>query len=68
MDPVNAMLNYGYGILAHRLRAQVIAAGLDPTIGIIRQRSQVDLLGNRGKAGRGVAGLVGEWETNVVVS
>ena len=67
MDPVNAMLNYGYGILAHRLRAQVIAAGWTP-IGIIHQRSQVDLLGNRGKAGRGVAGLVGEWETNVVVS
>lgn len=33
--PVNAMLNYGYGILANQVRTQVIAAGLDPTIGII---------------------------------
>jgi CRISP-associated protein Cas1 len=37
--PVNAMLNYGYGILAHHLKAQVIAAGLDPTIGIIHGNS-----------------------------
>lgn len=34
------MLNYGYGILAHQIRAQVIAAGLDPTIGIIHGNSQ----------------------------
>ncbi len=38
--PINAMLNYGYGILAHHLRSQVIAAGLDPTIGIIHGNSQ----------------------------
>ena len=34
------MLNYGYGILAHQLKARVIAAGLDPTIGIIHGNSQ----------------------------
>lgn len=37
--PVNAMLNYGYGILANEMRGQVIAAGLDPTIGIIHGNS-----------------------------
>jgi CRISP-associated protein Cas1 len=34
------MLNYGYGILAHQLKGQVIAAGFDPTIGIIHGNSQ----------------------------
>jgi CRISPR-associated endonuclease Cas1 len=38
--PVNAMLNYGYGILAHQIKSQIIAAGLDPTIGIIHGNSQ----------------------------
>ncbi len=33
--PVNAMLNYAYGILEHRVRSQVVAAGLDPTIGFL---------------------------------
>lgn len=33
--PVNAMLNYGYGILANKLRAEIISVGLDPTIGMI---------------------------------
>ncbi len=37
--PVNAMLNYGYGILANEMRSQVVAAGLDPTIGIIHGNS-----------------------------
>lgn len=37
--PVNAMLNYGYGILANEMRGQVVAAGLDPTIGIIHGTS-----------------------------
>lgn len=31
--PVNAMLNYAYGILETQVRAHVIAAGLDPMIG-----------------------------------
>jgi CRISPR-associated protein Cas1 len=34
------MLNYGYGIMVHQLRSQVIAAGLDPTIGIIHGNSE----------------------------
>lgn len=38
--PVNAMLNYGYGMLAHQLRSQVVAAGLDPTIGIVHGNSE----------------------------
>jgi CRISP-associated protein Cas1 len=33
--PVNAMLNYGYGMLIHQVQIQSIAAGLDPAIGII---------------------------------
>ena len=33
--PVNAMLNYGYGMLASQVRIQTVAAGLDPTIGIM---------------------------------
>ena len=35
--PVNDMLNYGYGMLANQMRSKVIAAGLDPTIGIIQE-------------------------------
>ena len=33
--PFNAMLNYGYGMLASQVRIQVVAAGLDPSIGIM---------------------------------
>lgn len=33
--PVNAMLNYAYGILENQVRMQVVATGLDPTIGIL---------------------------------
>jgi len=33
--PVNAMLNYGYGILVNEIRAQISAAGLDPEIAVI---------------------------------
>lgn len=33
--PINAMLNYAYGILEGQVRMQVVAAGLDPTIGIL---------------------------------
>lgn len=31
--PVNAMLNYAYGILENQVRTQIVGAGLDPTIG-----------------------------------
>jgi CRISPR-associated protein Cas1 len=33
--PVNAMLNYAYGVLESQVRMQVVAAGLDPTIGVL---------------------------------
>lgn len=33
--PVNAILNYAYAILESQIRTQVIAAGLDPTIGLL---------------------------------
>jgi CRISP-associated protein Cas1 len=33
--PVNAMLNYAYGVLESKIRMQVVASGLDPTIGIL---------------------------------
>ena len=33
--PINALLNYAYGILESQVRMQVVAAGLDPTIGIL---------------------------------
>jgi CRISPR-associated protein Cas1 len=29
------MLNYAYGVLESQVRMQVVAAGLDPTIGIL---------------------------------
>ena len=31
--PVNAMLNYAYGMLENQVRMHIVAAGLDPTIG-----------------------------------
>jgi CRISPR-associated endonuclease Cas1 len=33
--PINAMLNYAYGVLESQVRMQVVATGLDPTIGIL---------------------------------
>jgi CRISPR-associated endonuclease Cas1 len=33
--PINAMLNYGYGILKSQLRSEVVAAGLDPSVGFV---------------------------------
>ncbi len=33
--PINAMLNYGYGMLASQVRTHVAATGLDPSIGIM---------------------------------
>ncbi|MBI4917067.1 MAG: CRISPR-associated endonuclease Cas1 [Acidobacteria bacterium] len=35
VDPVNALLNYGYGILASRVWAAVMLAGLDPFAGLL---------------------------------
>lgn len=36
--PVNAMLNYAYGVLMARAQVQLIAGGYDPTIGILHGR------------------------------
>lgn len=36
--PVNAMLNYTYGVLMARTQVQLIAEGYDPTIGILHGR------------------------------
>jgi CRISP-associated protein Cas1 len=33
--PINAILNYAYGVLESQVRMQVVSAGLDPTIGIL---------------------------------
>jgi CRISPR-associated protein Cas1 len=33
--PVQAMLNYAYGVLESEVRTQIVAASLDPTIGIL---------------------------------
>lgn len=33
--PVNSILNYGYSILESQIRIQLVAAGLDPTIGVL---------------------------------
>lgn len=35
VDPVNALLNYGYGILSSRVWAAVMLAGLDPFAGFL---------------------------------
>ena len=36
--PVNAMLNYAYGVLIGRTQVQLIGDGYDPTIGILHGR------------------------------
>ncbi|GHT29239.1 CRISPR-associated protein Cas1 [Bacteroidia bacterium] len=36
-DPVNAMLNYGYGILYGKIEGALIRAGIDPYIGILHR-------------------------------
>jgi CRISPR-associated protein Cas1 len=36
--PVNAMLNYAYGVLIGRTQVQLMAEGYDPTIGILHGR------------------------------
>jgi CRISPR-associated endonuclease Cas1 len=37
--PINAMLNYGYGVLISQLHADIVAAGFDPTIGLAHFRT-----------------------------
>ena len=38
--PVNAMLNYAYAVLHAQVKLQIIAEGLDPTIGICHQKAK----------------------------
>ncbi|WBQ14217.1 CRISPR-associated endonuclease Cas1 [Hyphomonadaceae bacterium BL14] len=40
--PVNAMLNYAYGMLEIRTRIAIIADGFDPTIGIVHGDTRAD--------------------------
>ena len=40
--PVNAMLNYVYGMLENRVRVEVIAEGHDPNIGVMHNRNLAD--------------------------
>lgn len=35
VHPVNAILNYVYGVLEHQVRGHILAAGVDPTIGFM---------------------------------
>lgn len=37
MDPANALLNYGYGLLYSRIEGSLIKAGIDPYIGIMHR-------------------------------
>lgn len=37
MDPVNAMLNYGYGLLYGKVEGALIKAGIDPYVGIMHR-------------------------------
>jgi CRISP-associated protein Cas1 len=37
MDPVNALLNYGYGLLYGKVEAALIKSGIDPYVGILHR-------------------------------
>ena len=37
MDPANAMLNYGYGLLYSRIESALIKAGIDPYVGVMHR-------------------------------
>jgi CRISPR-associated endonuclease Cas1 len=38
--PVNAILNYGYGVLKGAIQGEIIAAGLNPSIGVMHSGSK----------------------------
>lgn len=40
VHPVNAMLNYAYAILANQVKGLVLAAGADPTIGLMHDSTR----------------------------
>ncbi len=54
-DPVNSMLNYGFGVLSGIVRTAVHGAGLDPAIGFIHEP-----MGQTGTS----SPLVYDWEEN----
>lgn len=37
LDPVNALLNYGYGILYGRIEGELIKTGIDPYVGVLHR-------------------------------
>lgn len=37
LDPVNALLNYGYGILYSRIEGALIKVGIDPYVGVLHR-------------------------------
>ena len=37
MDPINALLNYGYGLLYGKIEGALIKAGIDPYVGILHR-------------------------------
>jgi len=37
MDPINALLNYGYGLLYGKIEGALIKAGIDPYVGIMHR-------------------------------
>jgi CRISPR-associated endonuclease Cas1 len=41
-DPINAMLNYGYGIVESEIRIRVVSDGYDPSRGIMHDRQNSD--------------------------
>lgn len=38
--PINAMLNYGYGVMKGAIQGEIIAAGLNPAIGVMHSGSE----------------------------
>lgn len=43
--PINAVLNYAYGVLESQVRGQIVAMGADPTLGLIHSgRKKTDAL------------------------
>lgn len=41
LHPVNAILNYVYGVLENQVRGQILAMGADPTIGLLHSNFEI---------------------------
>lgn len=41
IDPINAMLNYGYAVLSGRVKYSIMRAGLDPAVGFMPMAASV---------------------------